>query len=819
MKMKKITKLLIVLIFACVIFVATGCKKDNSSIRENPTVTDGSSVYYTVSEGSYKYDITKKELYVHMKRERGASSLIYLVDSYLLKDVDGKNYLELATNEEVKKFIDKEVYGTEELTDEEKAEKEETFLESYRNNFDCLETSIYGDTIIARYRVTVAQKLYAKDVLQKEYEEHQKNYEDESNTDVTSPYFSDTQYANLYNKKDENLSSYTAIIVPFTTLVSAQAAKGNAELNTKEAFITLYNKVYGYKYTGEEDFVLDTNDINATVLAKLEALEDGEGTQDPVVVNDGQLFAYVYRISGTEKTKFADLDDDAKDAVKAKDSKYTQELLDNALTSTYISKAVVSLRASKNLKIYDDVLEYTYQSAISNYGTYEENTEEKSVVASVDGKEFTPDELFDQMVKDSKLKNVLEILVNKRLLVNKDYNTFLNEDGSLNSDKATELNDKLEEEKKNFNDGTYTSYGYNPEQVSWTTFLEGTYGVSTDDEYKQIVLVEDIIEASQSKTNPLEQYTKTTNDDGDSYTFEANENHKYWTLINAGMQKAADEYFSVTGIHVLVSLYSDVFSYVSGGTQVNPTEEGAWTDTQKDLAKELLTKVVEYLNTAKGTYAEKLDRLVDAYKAAPTVEGTELSTFNGIDLYKYKEKGLTLIWQNLGTFANGSMVEDFNTVSKNVYDYTQNVEGNVLAALTAENPVTINDVNYSLSGKAVLASGIETKFGFHIFVETAATSRTNLEDDEEKPVRYIPTLEEIQKQVSGQTVASKVKTSISTYYSSYQSELNSTYFFNILQNNAIKNLVSDNDLKAYIDNYNDYIFDNNLKKVTKEFLD
>ena len=824
--MKKLTKLFIVLVLAFIVFVGVGCKKDSSSIRENPTLSDGNDVYFTVTEGDYKYEVTKQELYTHLKHERGASSLITLVDKYLLSSVDGKNYLDLATDEEVRKFIEKEVYGTNDLTeftDEEKQEKEDAFLKAFKNNFDCFDDNIYGETIMARYKITVAQRLYAKDQLQKEYDEHMTKYEDETNTEVTSPYYTETQYASLYNGKDEQTSTYNVIIVPFTTQKAALAAKASVgELNSKDAYINLYKVVYEYNYTDESVFALTEKDINSTVLAKLEKLEDGQGTDTPFEVNDGQLFVYVYRISSDVKTKFADLADDAKKAIMAKDSDYTKELLENDLTATYISKAIVSLRANKNLAIYDDVLEYTYSSAIANYGTYTENTEVKSCVASVDGKEFTTQELFDQMLADAKYKNLVEVVSNKRLVANPKYNCFL-ENGKLTDKKATELENKLTEEKKNFEDGTYTSYGYDPTLVTWKTFLEGTYGISTDEEYKNNVLVEDIIKDAKTKINPLEQYTKTTVEEEVTYTFAADENHKYWIKINEGMAEASANYFSVTGIHVLVSLYEDVFSYASGYTQVDPTVDGNWTDEQVEGAKELLTKVSDYLVNAKGTYAKKLDKLVLAYKSAPAVEGAELSTFTYgevvINLAKYKKLGLTLIWQNLGTFANGSMVEDFNQVSKSVYDYTQTVAGNPLIDLSANHDVDYENVHYSLNGEDVFANGIETKFGYHLFVETKATARVNLEDDAEKPARYIPTLDEIQKYASDQALVSKVKTAISTYYTNYQTELKGTDFFTVLQNLELKELVSDENFKAYIDHYNDYVFENSLKYVTKDFLE
>ena len=377
--------------------------------------------------------------------------------------------------------------------------------------------------------------------------------------------------------------------------------------------------------------------------------------------------------------------------------------------------------------------------------------------------------------------------------------------------------------KKNFEDGTYTSYGYDPTAVTWKTFLEGTYGISSDEEYKNLVLSEDIIADYKGKMNPLEQYTKETVGEEVTYNFAADTTNPIWVAVNSGMQEAADKYFSITGVHVLVSLYDSVFAYASGETQVDPTVEGKWTADQVAGAKELLNKVAEYLKEEKGTYIEKLDKIMAAYKSAPTVAGTTLSTFTygetkTIDLYSYKALGLTLIWQNLGSFANGSMVETFNDACKNIYDYTQKVDGNALSALTIDNPVSYENVDYSLKKEDVFASGIETKFGYHLFVETKVATRNNLETDEEKPARYIPTLEEIQKNVSGQTVSTNVKTAITTYYAGYQGELKGTYYFNIVLNNEIKNLVSDANLKTYIDNYNDYIFESSLKYVTKDFL-
>ena len=84
--MKKLTKLLIVLVLAAIVFVGVGCKKDSSSIRENPTLTDGDTVYFTTSEGSYTYNITK-QAFVKLKLSKSSGfkylMLLSVVDSLL----------------------------------------------------------------------------------------------------------------------------------------------------------------------------------------------------------------------------------------------------------------------------------------------------------------------------------------------------------------------------------------------------------------------------------------------------------------------------------------------------------------------------------------------------------------------------------------------------------------------------------------------------------------------------------------------------------------------------------------------------------------
>lgn len=823
--MKKLTKIFLTLVLVLVVFLCFGCKGKKSNLRENPELANGSDVYYTLTEGDKTYKVTNNEMYISLKKEYSANALVDLVDAYILgqeKDANGKTYLELANNEtEIKALIDKDVYGEDELTDEEKAANEKDFLETMFINYGINATSIYADEIKARYQVILAQKLFATNKLNSEYAEHMAKYADESNTDITSPYFTENKYANLYNK--ENAGSYKVIIVPFTTEILAKAAAEKVgALTTKENFIDLYKLVYGYKYTDETDFELAAEDINSSVLAKIDEMEDGEYTAEPYVLDDGKLFVYIYVISVTAGSKFEDLSDEDKKAITKDDSTYTKELLEETLTSTYIATKLAYLRASYELTIYDDVVEALYVSLVKSYYTFTESTEEKNIVASVKGKEFTCEDLFKAMEKTSKAPVLVDILVKKRFLAGLTYT----------DEQEKNYQEALKEEKENFNNGTYVEYGYDPKLVTWKTFLEGSYGVVGDEGFVELKKSQDALTDYAAKLNPLEQYTK---DDEGNYNFSATEEHAYWQLLTTAWNKQIEEFYSVKGIHVLVSLYEDDFGYANDGEKIPANEEGKWTEAQIAGAKELLEKVSAYLKSAKGTYAEKLDKFVLAYACAPKFSSTTYSalctfTYNdgandvNIDLSTYKALGLNIIWQDLGTFANGSMVEEFDSVAKIIWNHTQGLEGDVIATLS-DADATYEGIAYSTKDDAIYANGIATKYGYHLFVETKANALSVAEEstDSETGIvtkRYLPTLAEIQDKVAGKTVTSSVSTAISKYYANYQSELKGSYFTSISCYNEISKLLPEADkaVKDFLDLYIDYVCENNLKYVTKDFL-
>ena len=868
--MKRIITLLLTLVLACCLFACDSCGDTTS--RKNPTLTDASSVFASIKETvdgkEYTYNVLKGELYLSLKNEFGNAALTNLVDKYLLND-----YYNAATEEEIKEKIKLDVYGKDNideegnvtLDEEEKAEAEKDFLLTMSVSYGCNETSIYGASIMKKYRLYVAQSAYAKEKLDEEVAETNKKYQeyldmtaaekaeaDEEDL-VTAPYFSDSQYASLYNK--DNVKEYTAVVVPFTTSNGAAAAlakigvvakdgkwfANDVELTAEEVvakYIELYTLVYGYKYsealTKDSDaFKLQAKDINSNVANRLKDMENNEYYATPYVTSGGGLYFFILKLNENEVKEFDDLSEEvAAGATKSEKDlakeQYEAQLKEKALTSTYISTKLAELRKEKNFAIYDDILDAAYVSAISATKVkFEENEDEKDFVASVDGKEFTAEELFAAMCELGEAAVLVDLFVTKRLIENPNYNKYYVNGEWVDSNKKTEIENSLEQEKKNFKAGSYKEYGYDPAVLGWKTFLEGSYGVSSDQELLMILLAQSISSEFANNLNIVEKHTVTKDENSKkvynfAYTVEEVVASELWKDLEAAMQKAVDEYFSVKGIHVLVSAYETVENYQAGSSLLDPTaDDTKWTAEQKEKAQELCAKISEFIKDDKGTYQEKLEKIVDAFKQAPVADSNnELSTITSaganpvtINLSEYKAYGLTLKWESLGTFTNGSMVEQFNDAVKAIWD--QDMKDNVTKRVT-------------------VSETIETKYGYHVYVNLGSNTLTYVEktetgegDDKVITYRYLPTVEEIRSIVTGATLGSDAKNAVTKYYNPYKSELAGTYFISVVQYNEVRELmgsftttgnVTKANVESFLNAYVDYVFETNLKSVTKDFI-
>ena len=870
--MKKLLYSLLILVFALSLFA---CKKKNETVKTkaNPVISNPNDEFAKLTEGSNTYVVKNGELYLTLKVQAGAETLINMIDKYLLSDVDGKNYYTSVTLDEINEAIDSDVYGDDpdELTDEEKDEKVEDFLETMFVSLNIDATDIHDSKIQESYRLSLAEKAYAKDMLIKEVKENDEKYaayeamsdeEKKNATDpVTSPYYADNKYQAKYEK--DNYNEYSAIIVTFASYrlasIALQAIGVNANDGKWEGlsddqvvskFIELYNYNYGYKgldlNADSDEFhftTSDLNNINANIATRIKekmVCKGEEGTWyygEPYETGSGSLYTFILKLSETLAKAWDDLTDDEKETQKAN---YLDDLYEDSLTSSYIGKKMAELRQSKSLVIYDTVLEINYQKSVSSYSV-EFNTTDKennSVVANCGGKDFTADELFSELVKMYAVSGATSILVNKRLINNDDLDPYYQNGNWVDSNKKAELEELIKSEKTNFENGTYKSYGYEPATCSWETFIEASYSVRTDEDLLMYYLADAVSTLYTNELNYL--VTGETNADGvTAYdkTIEELETSNLWTQLTACMQKEVDEYFSVKGIHLLISAYKDVNSYIAGSSPLDPEE---WTEDQRTKAVELANQVIAFVGDDEGTFTQRLQRIVDAWALAPNKDGDY--TFNGkpvsttltskggnvvINVSSYKAYGLFVKFENLGTFANGTMVEEFNDACKALYD--------------AE--VELGQVGSDKSKVVINPEAIKTKYGYHVYINLlcneqsyaakTANKTVDPESGEEKEdgtytYRYLPTIEEIRLYTADNSTSSlstNVKTAISTYYTNYASEISGTYFTQAMRYHALTGLsitskdVAQSAFLRYLDFYIDYLFENNMTYLTKDFLE
>ena len=396
----------------------------------------------------------------------------------------------------------------------------ETLLADAGINKDFV-AALYATEVKDKYRLVLAERAYAKELLAKDVKENDAKYEeyakltkeeqeqklkDEPKT-PTDYYFADSKIQAKYAK--DVYSEFEAIIVPFTSKRQAEIALTQINVTVKdgvwtdgtnalsalqvfEKFIELYKVVYGYKVTGElnkdsEEFKFNEGDLNSNILKvvkdKLETYTEDSKNEAPkrytpnaLEIGSGNEAIYVLKLKEELATSYEDLDEAGK---KAQREKYTDALIDETVTSNYVSVKMGLLRKEQNIVIYDSVVENLYSNAMSKLSVTYDKTKLESAeyVAETTDIKVTPKDLYEAMLKYQGAAIVMDKLVEKRALYNKNFNKYydMSTNKWLNNNKKTEITDLIEAEKKNFKNGNYKEYGYDPSQMSWTLFIKSLY--------------------------------------------------------------------------------------------------------------------------------------------------------------------------------------------------------------------------------------------------------------------------------------------------------------------------------------------------------
>lgn len=784
--MKKI--LLVVMLLASVLFL-NACGND-----KNPTISNPEEDYLTVKEGSYTYTVNNKRVYDVLKEQVGYSMLNDLIDTDLLKNTksEGVSFWDQVTQEEINTRLDEDIFpnGNEDLTNEEKAEKRQKHLDKLFSDYGL----ITEQDVFNYYHLLLAREAYAESELNKQLAEKD---------------FTDTEYQNYFNNnyKDE----YYAIVVSFDSLRMFEKSlkqlgyqlkndqivfpEGNALDNKQivKMFIELYNMVNsskfngtlalneGVEYTynlaeGKYNFDLEKIDllhytnreitIYESSIQKMLAEFDNYGSGDnfytkkPQVYKSGSRYSLFMKI-GQISHKLED--------VKAE---IREDLIDQKITNAFVNNEMLKLRIANNIVIYDSLFKDLFEEQIGALDVeYEIKGKDKALVAKTDLKDYSADELFSKMNRNYGISSAISELEYNRFLGNLDINKVYNFETkeAINATRWSIIQQSIKDEKANFKNDLYKENGY-PASYGWEKFIKDIYGADNEYELERYFVFQDVKGSYAKSFGDLTNETAT----GDK-----------WNFYSAQMQKMVEEYFNVTGVHLLITMNDE-----SG----NPVDPKDWTTSQVELAKDFYGQVMDYLNdeTITDSATKKLQNVQNAYNRAPyfvagvaaenqpVVEGVNY-TFNGIEVSKFKSAGLVALFQDLGTFTNGQMVKEFNDAAKSIWDANNDSEAVVIYDSTPD-----NEGNYEY---------LVTQFGYHVYVNTKTTPIA-----EYATGKILPTIEDAQeylKDSGSSKISSKLKTAIETYFKPVYTELTSTNKLQITSYKALKGL----DITLHHDDY------------------
>lgn len=629
-----------------------------------------------------------------------------------------------------------------------------------------------------------------------------------------SPLYYDYEKLSGYNSTLPNKFNNTYTVYrPFNT------AEVNASTNTKPTWYT--HEALGLSSSAYYVFVLKLNeiaipDLNDELKAEIiEKLTEEELTAEYTEEKIAQLRENYSLVIYDEKvelnyndsmTEYGINREATKDSSEDKIAKFTH--------NTYTKVEVSSKKEFRKTRKANDGI-YVYNNGLYEEAKKYEEGQVYYVCEAGESTEITVADFFNDMDSLYGMTLALSEISYRRFLYNQAFNVYKDMATGewKDEEKRNEFIEDIETQRVNFLAGGYASYGYDPSVMSWEEFMVALYGAKDEQELADSFLYNDIITDYTEKlefVSQMDDEGKLVNSYADILA------SKVWALYVEKMEKAVADYFNVTGIHFLVSTYEDPSKANDKGTPLDPKE---WTDVQREAAKQLINDVRNYLVYAKGDYETVLTDIANAFKACPykvndktpDIYDEDGNVINykltagaaTIDIAYYKTLGLFVKFEDLGSFANGTMVEPFNDAVKAIWD--KDIKDELYSRVT------------------VLEEAIETEFGYHLYINLGSTDLPKYEsniiqdgvedflDENGKPLfavdgettkteeRVYPALYEVLLYLTdaeSEYLTAGAKTAVETYYQGLADEIGGSYFSYMQQYLDVQELLTDSSIAS-----------------------
>lgn len=752
MNLKVLSKRVLPIIIALAIIIVLAITLSLiSTDRKAPLIEDKDGTYLTIDG----IEVSNEAVYKDLRFNYGINTLVSIIDKDLLKVVKNSNdvsYYDAVTQEQIDEAVEKAIFpnGRTGVTEDD----DKTIL-TWENNQYVSNGLRNQEDIDASYRLTLAKRAYAKAIIAADDETVK-------DSDISSYYSNNYKKAywavvikfdtlveaeNALNQLGVKSKDVEVTVGGTTRTVKKWVwAETDAELNeeeVKQTHIDLYNYTVSHTAPGYPN---NDNPANNLVLGADQYTVDAgkivfNTTKDSDEDSPKNLFYYTterlnalssslttavnslsnYLVSGTDlektylvapraagsayyfamKLNFVDpvvLYEDGEIANQELREEIISAIVESKVTESLIKTKMAELRKEKGILIYDPLIEANY---ISGFDTTHKKSKKSSstVVATVNGVDYTAQDLFDAM---SKLYGVASGYTQylREMLFRSEYNTIYNvdEEKVLDNKAWNDLKDQIDYLKTSFANGSFgvdASYG-------WDNFLRDYNNVESEKALLIDLLYDKV----------FTEYTNTITDT----------NQELWDDVYLpNMQTIQDDYLNATGIHLLIHKQD------KEGSLVDPSE---WSANDKALAEELYDLVLAEVKTQRpDKYQSYLETVFtkeyqNAPKFLPGVNQdvasqpvhSETSDWYKLDaadykLSKFKTAGLLVKFETLSSIKAGQMVKPFEDAVRQIWDESE-------AANTFGDYKVVYDKTYG--------DYIVTEFGYHLYVNLTTANRTTI---------------------------------------------------------------------------------------------
>ena len=547
--------------------------------------------------------------------------------------------------------------------------------------------------------------------------------------------------------------------VSYKITVVATTKDDTAQDATIDVTLENVDQIYDYTFNfnnemGNEhsEFVWDKN-TSSEIGKKIIALSLSEDYGDfyksySVTPWGGKNYTYLYiKLAESEAPELTD-------ELKAE---ITEKMIDELYeenSGANLEKFYYEKRKENNLKIYDRfieaIYEYNYNTLygttlkLKDYEAFKKNKKtNKTLVASINGKDITADELFAEL--EAKYgATFTKSFVDEYFILNTEFNTYYNPWKGIEDKKYIKalLKSDVQSFKQNFELDYFTYYylayyGFIPNfpaSYGWKNFIHDYFGADSE---KELLINKNF--GGSIYSDVLTDYTKSLLDKA---------------AIQKAMEEAFADRYNVDVFNIVISVdynYDGTADTKIVETNKDDVDKENWTETQKALALELAELLMkEYDNVVvdveegkEATIAQKLEKIVDLYnKAAYEIKDTttvdepteddEPTDFNAVlssQFGKYKLAGLLLKYEKSANYTQSSnLVAEFNEAMVKMWKYA--VENNLVYDDVAAkddkeytNPI-VQPLNYSVVENGTY--GFATSYGYHAIAVEKASKATEL---------------------------------------------------------------------------------------------